>query len=146
MTIRARYDRNADAAYIAVGNRRRVDTTTFVSHDVAVDFDGNGYIVGIEILNAREHLGPDVHRMPSAVEELSLAQAAAQCNPPRSPTTLRVQIRNGRLKATKRGRDWVVTAADLENYLEAVESGRPSEGARRPAKRRRRPKGQKRPA
>jgi uncharacterized protein YuzE len=129
MTIKAHYDRQADAAYISVGRRRKVNTTKHASHDVAVDFDRNGYVVGIEILNAREHFGPDVHKLPSAVEELSLAEAAARCQPPRSPTTLRVQIRNGRLKATKRGRDWVVTAANLENYLEAVESGRVSEGA-----------------
>jgi uncharacterized protein YuzE len=138
MTIRARYDRTADAAYISVGRRRKSETAQHVSHDVAVDFDRNGYVVGIEILNAREHLGPDVHKLPSAVEELSLAEAAVRCNPPRSPTTLRVQIRNGRLKAAKRGRDWVITAAELENYLEAVETGRFNEGIVRPARRRRR--------
>jgi uncharacterized protein YuzE len=128
MTIRAHYDRQADAAYISVGRRRKVNTTEHASHHVAVDFDRNGYVVGIEILNARAHFGPDIDKLPSAVEELSLAEAAARCRPPRSPTTLRVQIRNGRLKATKRRRDWVVTAANLENYLEAVESGRVSEG------------------
>jgi uncharacterized protein YuzE len=138
MTIRARYDRTADAAYISVGRRRKSETTRRVSHDVAVDFDRNGYVVGIEILNAREHFGPDINRLPSAVEELSLAEAAARCDPPRSPTTLRVQIRNGRLKATKRGRDWVVTAAELETYLEAVEAGRFNEAVARPMRRRRR--------
>ena len=136
MTISAHYDRQADAAYISVGRRRKVNTTEHASHDVAVDFDRNGYVVGIEILNARGHFGPDVDKLPSAVEELSLAEAAARCQPPRSPITLRVQIRNGRLKATKRGRDWVVTAANLENYLEAVESGRVSEGnSARPGRR-----------
>ena len=134
MTIRARYDRTVDAAYVSIGRRRRIETTRRVSHDVAVDFDKNGYVVGIEFLNAREHFGPDVHKLPSAVEELSLAEAAARCEPPRSPTTLRVQIRNGRLKATKRGRDWVVTSADLESYLEAVETGRVTEGTARPAR------------
>ncbi len=33
-----------------------------------------------------------------------------------SPDTLRVQIRNGRLKATKRGRDWWVTKGEVERY------------------------------
>jgi uncharacterized protein YuzE len=138
MTVRARYDRTADAAYISIGKRRRVETTEHASHDVAVDFDRNGYVVGIEILNAREHFGPDVNKLPKAVEELSLAEAAVRCDPPRSPTTLRIQIHNGRLKATKRGRDWVVTAADLETYLESVDSGRVDEGEGRPAVRRRR--------
>jgi excisionase family DNA binding protein len=34
-----------------------------------------------------------------------------------SPVTLRVQIKNGRLKATKLGRDWYVTRAQLNAYL-----------------------------
>jgi excisionase family DNA binding protein len=33
-----------------------------------------------------------------------------------SPSTLRVQIRNGRLKARKVGRDWHVTPAEVERY------------------------------
>lgn len=33
-----------------------------------------------------------------------------------SPTTLRVQIRNGRLAAMKRGRDWTVSERAVEKY------------------------------
>lgn len=33
-----------------------------------------------------------------------------------SPTTLRVQILKGKLKATKRGRDWWVTPKEVERY------------------------------
>lgn len=33
-----------------------------------------------------------------------------------SPTTLRVQVRNGRLRAVKKGRDWHVTPAEVERY------------------------------
>ena len=32
------------------------------------------------------------------------------------PGTLRNQIRNGRLKATKQGRDWQVTPREVERY------------------------------
>ena len=32
------------------------------------------------------------------------------------PDTLRQQIHNGKLKATKRGRDWHVTLAEVERY------------------------------
>jgi len=32
------------------------------------------------------------------------------------PSTLRHQIRNGRLRATKVGRDWVVTPREVERY------------------------------
>jgi excisionase family DNA binding protein len=43
-----------------------------------------------------------------------LSDAAARLG--LSPSTLRVQIRNGRLAAVKRGRDWHVTPAELERY------------------------------
>jgi len=33
-----------------------------------------------------------------------------------SPTTLRIQIRNGKLKARKLGRDWIVSKAEVERY------------------------------
>jgi excisionase family DNA binding protein len=33
-----------------------------------------------------------------------------------APSTLRVQIRNGKLAAVKRGRDWDVAPAELERY------------------------------
>ncbi len=32
------------------------------------------------------------------------------------PATLRQQIANGRLRATKRGRDWWLTRAEVERY------------------------------
>ncbi len=35
-----------------------------------------------------------------------------------SPTTLRVQIKNGALKAKKIGRDWWVTPKEVERYRE----------------------------
>lgn len=33
-----------------------------------------------------------------------------------SPTTLRIQIMKGKLKATKRGRDWHITPREVERY------------------------------
>lgn len=33
-----------------------------------------------------------------------------------SPTTLRVQILKGKLKAEKRGRDWWITPREVERY------------------------------
>ena len=52
-------------------------------------------------------LSPDTLTLPQAAEEAGL-----------SPGTLRVQIHNGRLEATKLGRDWVVTRAALRIYLD----------------------------
>lgn len=40
-----------------------------------------------------------------------------------SPTTLRVQIRNRKLQASKRGRDWWVTRKELERYMEKIARG-----------------------
>jgi excisionase family DNA binding protein len=45
---------------------------------------------------------------------IPLAEAARQLGV--SPTTLRVQIRNGRLAATKTGRDWFVEPEEIERY------------------------------
>ena len=48
-------------------------------------------------------------------ELMTLREAGERCG--LSPITLRVLIRNGRLNAIKRGRDWFITAADLDIYL-----------------------------
>jgi len=45
---------------------------------------------------------------------MTLKEAAAILN--LSPTTLRVQVRNGKLRASKKGRDWHVTAGEVERY------------------------------
>lgn len=55
----------------------------------------------------------DVVNLP--LDGLTLAQASAECG--LSASTLRVQIRNGRLAATKMGRDWIVARGDLLKYL-----------------------------
>ena len=49
---------------------------------------------------------------------LSLRQAADELG--LSPQTLRVQIHNGVLKATKISRDWVVTSDEVERYRSEV--------------------------
>lgn len=45
---------------------------------------------------------------------LTLEQAAASLGV--ADSTLRVQIRNGKLRATKVGRDWTVTPREVERY------------------------------
>lgn len=52
---------------------------------------------------------PDPMTLAEAAERAGLAAA-----------TLRWQIHNGRLKATKRGRDWLVSRKDLDAYLKSV--------------------------
>jgi excisionase family DNA binding protein len=48
-------------------------------------------------------------------ELMTLREAGERCG--LSPITLRVLIRNGRLNAIKRGRDWFITDDDLDAYL-----------------------------
>jgi excisionase family DNA binding protein len=45
---------------------------------------------------------------------MTLIKAAAQLGV--TPDTLRAQIRRGRLRATKLGRDWLVEAAEVARY------------------------------
>lgn len=45
---------------------------------------------------------------------LTLEQAAASLDV--AASTLRVQIRKGKLRATKIGRDWTVTPKEVERY------------------------------
>ena len=47
-------------------------------------------------------------------EVLTLAQAAERLGV--QPGTLRVQIAQGKLKAKKMGRDWLVTEREIERY------------------------------
>ena len=45
---------------------------------------------------------------------MTLIEAAASLGV--TPATLRQQIANGKLRAVKRGRDWGVTAREVERY------------------------------
>jgi excisionase family DNA binding protein len=61
---------------------------------------------------------------------LTLREAAAQLGI--TADTLRAQIRRGRLRATKLGRDWVVEAAEVARYERTSlgRQGRPARGSR----------------
>jgi uncharacterized protein YuzE len=58
MTPRIEYDREVDAAYVRL-SQNKVDVSEQVSDDLIVDFDDEGRIVGLEILDASRHLAPD---------------------------------------------------------------------------------------
>ena len=56
--------------------------------------------------------------MPSVPRDvMTLVEAAAEFG--LQPSTLRVLINNGRLEATKLGRDWFVTRKAMRTYLES---------------------------
>jgi excisionase family DNA binding protein len=118
------YDAQADALMIILVEqaKRTASRPHIVSREIApgifLDEDHRGNAVGIEILDASARIPrKQLNALPSPARILSLAEAAKQSR--LSPDTLRRQINNGRLKATKRGRDWAVSETDLVNYLES---------------------------
>jgi uncharacterized protein YuzE len=72
--VRMSYDTEVDALYIRLIDETVEVTTRQVSDDVAIDYAPNGAIVGIEILDASEH----VFRggTPSVTLENVIAQSA----------------------------------------------------------------------
>ena len=54
-----KYDAEANAAYIRF-SQADVEESEEVSPGVVFDYDSEGRIVGMEILDAREHLAPDM--------------------------------------------------------------------------------------
>ena len=55
-TMRMRFDSEADALYVRF-SERDIETTSEVRPGVMLDYDAEGHIVGVEILNASESLG-----------------------------------------------------------------------------------------
>lgn len=128
--IRVTYDPEADA--LAVELRRAIGrpTTKELSPDHHADFDTRGRLVALEILRASRHYGQAaLEHLPSPVEWLTLAEASRESG--LAADTLRVQINKGRLRAVKRGRDWLVAVHELWNYLES----RAPQGRRSPRER-----------
>ena len=52
--MKVRYDPEADALYIEI--RATTVTTKRLDQDLAIDYDAEGHIAGIEILSARERV------------------------------------------------------------------------------------------
>jgi uncharacterized protein YuzE len=68
------YDTEADAAYIYFRDRGPVQVTTVhVTEDVAVDLGPGEQVVGIEVLDASEHLGFSRDRPEIEVENMRVA-------------------------------------------------------------------------
>ncbi len=56
-----------------------------------------------------------IRTMATLRDTLTLTEAAEEAG--LDPSTLRWQIRNGKLMAIKKGRDWFVTRKAMEKYL-----------------------------
>lgn len=112
------YDQEADALYVYVGRRRASAKTKKLSPGVFADYDKDGEIVGVEILRASEKVLANVANKAARRPRL-MTLAEAERHTGLSAITLRSQIRNGRIRATKKGRDWLVGEDAIEEYLES---------------------------
>ncbi len=111
------YDAAVDALTILLLPGRRSARTDEWGMGMFCDYDRMGHPVAIEILDASTHFPARTLRalpLPEVMVPLSEASRAAGLD----PSTLRQQIRNKRLRATKHHREWWVKPADLELYLE----------------------------
>nr|WP_314256353.1 DUF2283 domain-containing protein [uncultured Devosia sp.] len=59
MTPRVTYDPESNAAYIRL-SPERVEESEEVSAGIVLDYDAEGRIVGMEVLDARAHLSADL--------------------------------------------------------------------------------------
>jgi uncharacterized protein YuzE len=93
---------------------------------VLVGYDEGNRVVSIQVLDASKHFDNEtLALLRSPATPLSLAEAAKESG--LAAATLRVLLNSGRLKGSKRGRDWIVTVAELDTYLASrAPAGRPA--------------------
>ena len=110
------YDPTVDALAIVFAERAQVARTDELRHGMLVDSDANGRPIAIEFLDASTQF-PDVvlETLPLPAGLLPLNAAAERAG--LAPATLRQQIRNRRLRATKWRNAWWVEEQALEAYL-----------------------------
>ncbi|MBI2507729.1 DUF2283 domain-containing protein [Candidatus Woesearchaeota archaeon] len=61
--MKLEYDKEVDAAYIYIKypiKEREAEKTIELNEDLIVDFDKNGKLIGIEVLNASKVIGKEV--------------------------------------------------------------------------------------
>lgn len=135
--IDIRYEKSVDALAIEFHPAAKSVRMVKVAKGINVDFDADGRLMTIEILDATYHVGKAALEQ-LAVKATSMTLAEAETRTGLAAQTIKVQIHNGRIKGTKRGRAWFVDAASLEAYLNSRGAGgRPPENARASAQRRR---------
>lgn len=58
MSVHLHYDPETDAAYLRFSGRAVIDSAE-VAPGVVLDYDADGRMVGMEVLQAKSHLPPD---------------------------------------------------------------------------------------
>lgn len=111
------YDPSVGALTVELAPAAASQRTVRVGPHCRVDLDRDGRPVAVEILDAPA-LYPiaALERLGATGAEFSLAEIGAEYG--LDPSTLRHQIRNGRLEARKVGRDWKIKRSAMETYLE----------------------------
>ena len=132
--MHATYDPAVDAMYVyLVGKPRKGQVITREARPgISLDSVGDAPI-GIEILDASARFTSvqmkAIRGFPTGEVELTMAEAVEESG--LAAQTLRAQIANGRLPATKRGRDWSIGRTALMNYMESRDTrGRPAAAKR----------------
>lgn len=112
------YAPDVDVMSVEMNESATSARTVEVAPGLNVDYDAQGRIIAIELLDASFHVDrAELERAATPSTKLSLAEAEAESGI--RATTLRVQLNAGRLKGEKRGRDWVIELHDLYNYMES---------------------------
>jgi uncharacterized protein YuzE len=112
------YDPSVDALTIVFDARRRASRTDEVRPGMLVDSDRRGNPIAIEFLDASTQFPAVVLEtlpLPKALLPLSDAAKRAAL----APATLRQQIRNKRLAATKWRNEWWIEEGELKAYLDS---------------------------
>lgn len=110
------YDPSVDALTILFSARKRAARTDEVRPGMLVDSDEHGRPIAIEFLDASTQFPTVVLEslpLPKAMIPLSDAADRAAL----APATLRQQIRNQRIAATKWRNEWWIDERELAEYL-----------------------------
>lgn len=116
--MRWSYDPQVDALTITLIPGRRSARTDEVRPGMLCDVDRAGHLISIEILDASTHFSPaSLSHLPLPQVMVTLSEASRSVG--LDPATLRQQIKNRRLRATKHHREWWVKPAALKEYLDS---------------------------
>lgn len=116
--MRWSYDPEVDALTITLIPGRQSARTEELRPGLLWDFDRAGHPVAIEILDASNHFPREsLSHLPLPQVMVPLSEASRSVG--LDPATLRQQIRNRRLRAIKRHREWWVKPSALKEYLDS---------------------------